>query len=226
VQNLAGCPLDQKTALAVLLVMLALTVSFTVTASTPHMFPEFLTVQHSDNLQRLTISVPVVIGAGLHSNSSPLLNQPTRLEINNFVKSNPGVHFRGICDGLGLSVGVVQYHLNVLEHAGMITSYLDGQNKRYFESNVFSQSDMQLISTVRHETTGKILAILNEKPSALHRDLACTLGISSQAVTWQMNQLKKSGLINAETTGIHVKYSLSNQETINRALYLTKTSLN
>jgi predicted transcriptional regulator len=216
--------LNRKVALTILLAMLMLSVCFTAAASTSNILSSFTGVQHVDNLQRLTVSVPIVFGASLHNNSTPLLDQPTRLEINNFVKSNPGVHFRGICDGLGLSVGVVQYHLSLLERAGFITGYSDGQNKRFFEAGVFAQSDMKLISLVRHETAAKILAILSQTPSVLHRDLACSLGVSSQALTWQMNQLKKTGLINAEETGVNVKYSVNDANAIKLILNLTNNS--
>jgi predicted transcriptional regulator len=150
-----------------------------------------------------------MIGAGLRGNSAPPLNQPTRREIYNFLKENPGVHFRGICETLGLSVGEAQYHLEVLEQVGLIKAYTDGQNKRYFESNVFKKSDLQLISLLRHDTAAKILVILAQNGSALHRDIACCLGISSQALTWQMNQLKNAGLVNAEKTGVNVRYNLT-----------------
>jgi predicted transcriptional regulator len=116
---------------------------------------------------------------------------------------------------------VVQYHLSVLERAGFITGFSDGQNKRYFETNTFTQADMKLISLVRHETAAKILATLCENGSVLHRDIAISLGVSSQALTWQMNQLKKTGLITAEKTGVNVKYSLNDANAVKLILNLT-----
>ena len=145
-----------------------------------------------EGLHKLSISVPIVVGAGLTGNSTPVLDQPARLEINNFVKNNPGVHFRGICDGLALSIGVVQYHLDVLERVGLITCHTDGQSKRYFENGFFTKTDMTLISLVKHETTAKILTILSQKGSTFHKDIAQNLSVSFQALTWQMNQLKKN----------------------------------
>lgn len=200
--------------------MLTLSVSFTAVACTPQNPVYFSGLQHLDSLKPLTASVPIVVGASLHSNGTHPLDQPTRLEIYNFIKNNPGVHFRGICDSLSLSVGVVQYHLSILEHVHLIKGYADGQNKRFFENNAFSNSDMQLISLARHETTGKILTILAQNGSALHKDVARTLGVSSQALTWQMNQLKKTGLVNAEKTSINVKYSLDDANAVKRILGL------
>ena len=201
--------------------MLTISASFAAVAYSSNMLADFSGVHHVDSLRQLTVSVPIVIGAGLHNNATPLLDQPTRLEINNFIKNNPGIHFRGICDGLELSVGVVQYHLGVLEQASLITSYADGQNKRYFENGNFTTKDMTLISLIRHETAAKILVILSQNESVFHKDIAHNLGVSSQALTWQMNQLKKTGFINAEKTGINVEYSLNDANTIKFILNLT-----
>ena len=206
--------------------MLTLSVCFTAAASTSNTFSPFTEVQHVDNLKQLSASVPIAVGAILNHNSALPLDQPTRLEIYNNIKENPGVHFRGICDGLGLSVGVVQYHLNVLEHAGLITNYSEGQNKRYFQADTFSQADMKMISLLRHQTAAQILTILSENHSALHRDIAHSLGVSSQALTWQMNQLKNSGLISAQKESINVKYILTNPEAVKLAFSLMGDSKN
>ena len=118
-------------------------VCFTAAASVAERRIFLSDFQNFSNLRpQLAAAIPILVGANLHSNSNQTLDQPTRLEINNFVKSNPGVHFRGVYVGLGLSVGVFQYHLSVLERPGSIISFGDGQNKRYFEAGVFSQSDI------------------------------------------------------------------------------------
>ena len=176
-------------------------------------FSNLSSVQDADGSPRLAYALPLAIGVGLHGNSSLPLNQPTRLEIYTFIRNNPGIHFRGICDGLSLSVGVVQYHLAVLEQAGLVTVYFDRQNKRYFEPNTYTASEATLISLLRHETTAKILTILSQNGAVLHRDIAQSVGVTSQALTWQMNQLKKTGLINAEKEGLNVKYSLNEANT-------------
>jgi predicted transcriptional regulator len=196
---------NQKVALAIVLTALTLSVCFTAAASAADRPYFFSDIQHIGSLQKLSASVPIVVGTTLHSNP---LDQPTRQEIYLYIKDNPGVHFRGICDGLGLSVGVVQYHLSVLEHAGLINAVTDGQNKRYFEHNTFKETDTKLVSLMRHYTTAKILTMLAQDGSALHRDIADCLGISSQALTWQMNQLKNAGLASAEKAGVNVRYSL------------------
>lgn len=214
--------MNQKVAAAILLTVLTVSVCFTAVATAsdrPIFFSDF---QNINNLHELSVSIPIAVGASLHSNLSQPLEQPTRLEIYDYIKSNAGMHFRGICEGLGLSVGVVQYHLNVLEHAGKITVCKDGQNKRYFEYGAFTTADMQLIFLMRHGTTAKILAILAQNGFILHRDLATSVGISSQALTWQMNQLKETGIINAEKASVNVKYSFTEATVQKRIISLTE----
>jgi len=197
---------------ALCLIVLALSLSFTVTSASAAYFPNLPSIPHVDGAQKLTLSVPVVLAAGLQGNANPF-NQPTRNEIYMYVKANLGVHFRGVCNALGVSVGVAQYHLAVLVHAGLLTVQSDGQNKRYFPSNTYSSAQVKLISLLRHETTGKILSVLSQEDSILHRDMARHIGISSQALTWQMNQLKPTGLITAKKEGMSIRYSLNEGNT-------------
>jgi predicted transcriptional regulator len=139
---------------------------------------------------------------------SPLLNQSTRVQIYNFITNNPGINFRGICTALALPIGVVQYHLAVLMKGGLISNRRDGRNKRYFESKKFSSTEMKIISTLRHETAGKILTILHKNKSASHGNLAHRLKISSQALTWQMKRLKEEGLVTCLVDGRSINYCL------------------
>jgi predicted transcriptional regulator len=106
-------------------------------------------------------------------------------------------------------VGVVQYHLAVLVHTGLLTVQEDGQNKRYFPSHTYSPSQLKLISLLRHGTAGKILSVLSQEHSILHKDLARNVGASSQALTWQMNQLKSTGFVTAKKEGMSIRYSMS-----------------
>lgn len=161
------------------------------------------TPQHSSSI----IPAPLVFGVALLDRPPPL-NQSTRMEIYNFVKANPGIHFRGICNGLNLSVGVAQYHLGLLTKAGLISFFPYGRYKRYFASKKLTKREMTIISLIRRRTTGQILKILLEKTQTSHGDLSSQLSISSQALTWQMNHLRKEGIVHEVKDGIKTVYSL------------------
>jgi len=155
---------------------------------------------------------PVPLIVGVNFNEKPiLLNQSTRMSIYNFVKINPGTHFRDLCNYLDLPVGVVQYHLGLLTRAGLLSVRRDGRYRRYFENKRFTEAEMKVISVLRHETAGKIIAILVEKQAVFHKDLATQLKISSQALTWQINHLKETGLVESLAEGMRVKYFLNEE---------------
>jgi len=67
---------------------------------------------------------------------------------------------------------------------------------------------MKIASLLRHETARKVLSIVLKKQALSHIDLASKLGISSQALTWHINRLKKIGLISFVKEGTKVRYSL------------------
>ncbi|MCW4022103.1 MAG: winged helix-turn-helix transcriptional regulator [archaeon] len=145
-------------------------------------------------------------------NGLAVLNQTTRVQIYNFITDNPGVNFRGICSALALPIGVVQYHLTVLDKGNLISDCRDGRNKRFFKSRKFSDTEMKIISALRHETVEKILTILHDEESEAHGKLAQRLNISSQALTWHMKQLQQDGLVTGLAEGLTIKYSLAEEQ--------------
>ncbi|MCW4018822.1 MAG: winged helix-turn-helix transcriptional regulator [Candidatus Bathyarchaeota archaeon] len=139
---------------------------------------------------------------------TPLPVNNTRTDIFNFVGSNPGVQFRAICSSLGLSIGVVQFHLAQLQRNGLITSFRKGRYKRFFPANRFSRNQMELISTLRLSTVRNILKALLEGKRLSHHELAVRVSISSQGLTWQMNRLRETGLIQEVRNGLNVNYAI------------------
>lgn len=201
--------LERKNILTLLFIGVLLGVSFFGMASSKGDAVEaqyLLSLGKSQSLVQSAISIPIIAGVDLDDGS---FNRSTRGEIFNYVRDNPGVHFRGICMYLGMSVGLVQYHLERLTSAGHLTSRRERRYKRYFESGRFSETDIKVISSLRNRTARKIFTILLGKPAMRHADLASLLDISSQALTWQMNRLKATGLIEVESEGRRVRYSVT-----------------
>lgn len=152
----------------------------------------------------------LTLQANVAERQATVFNNATRVEIYDFIKANPGVQFRGICNELGLSIGVAEFHLGVLKKAGLISFFRDGKYKRFFESKKFSQKQMQLISLLRHDTTRSIIKTMLEGKQASHSELSSQLAITSQGVTWQINRLRKDDLIQESKDGMKITYTLEN----------------
>ena len=138
-----------------------------------------------------------------------LASNSTRAEIYDFIVANPGVQFRGICAGLGIAVGTAEFHLGVLKKAGLISFIRDGKFKRFFAAKKFTQTQMNLLVALRHETSRAIITKIAAAKTAGHCELASWLGISSQGLTWQMSRLRQRGIIQESYNGLRVTYRLN-----------------
>jgi predicted transcriptional regulator len=161
--------------------------------------------QDAQNQKMFIFSVSLIAELGVDKNLT-FLSQSTRMKIYNFVKNNPGVHFRGICDSLSMPIGVAQYHLGLLAGVGLLSVHLDGRYKRYFESQRFGEDEVEAISLLRHDTSRNILVALMENQFITHKNLASRLKISSQALSWQMKHLQNMGFVKSAKEGLNVKY--------------------
>lgn len=124
-----------------------------------------------------------------------IANVSTRDEILGFINSNPGVYLRDVSEEMGLALGDVEYHLWILVRDGEIVDRRDGRYRRFFGSGSYSEMEQKVISALRKETTGRIVAKLADGQSVSHVQLAAMLGITSQAVTWQMGRLRSTGFV-------------------------------
>jgi predicted transcriptional regulator len=151
---------------------------------------------------------PVVFDVKIAETPSSVLCNTTRAEIYDFIKTNPGVQFRGICNQLGLSIGLAQFHLGVLKKAGLISFFRDGRYKRFFESNRFSNKEMKMLSLLRRDTAKMILKTVLRRKSISHSELSHELSVTSQGLTWQMNRLEEEGIVQESKQGLKIIYSL------------------
>ena len=168
---------------------------------------DLLTFPTTQNFLQCLVA-PVVFDVKIAEAPSSVLCNETRAEIYDFIKANPGIQFRGICNQLGLSIGLAQFHLGVLKKAGLISFFRDGRYKRFFQSNRFSKKEMKIISLLRHDTAKNILTTVLGRKRIFHGELAHELSVTSQGLTWQMNRLEKEGIIQENKQGMRVIYSL------------------
>ena len=131
------------------------------------------------------------------------LEQNTRSRIYNLIMEDEGIHLREVRRQLNKKMGVIQYHINVLEKAGLINSLKDGRYRRFFVNNNLNVDSKRnlIISVLKRKPSFKILETLLEKEKVYHNDLANLLQISSQAITWHIKRLQAYELIDFEKEG-------------------------
>jgi predicted transcriptional regulator len=149
-----------------------------------------------------------------------LLEQPTRSSIFELIKQNPGLHFRAICRVLDKKMGVVQYHISVLENAGLIRSIRDGRYKCFFATNqknvnpedrdpVLDRLSDYITTNLRKDTPSKLIIHLVREDEASHQKLSQVASVSPQAITFHTKRLAKFGIIESSKEGRQKFYKLS-----------------
>ncbi|MHA1700340.1 MAG: winged helix-turn-helix transcriptional regulator [Promethearchaeota archaeon] len=125
-------------------------------------------------------------------------NFSTRSKVYSLIEESPGIHFREICRRLKKEIGVIQYHLYILEKFNLITRMKDGRYSRFYvRSGHFDEIDRQLIAAWRRPVERAILeALLGSNGKKIYpRSLIGICGVTTQAITWHVNRLVKKRIL-------------------------------
>jgi len=152
-----------------------------------------------------------------------ILSQETRNSIYELIRQNEGLHFRKICRMLDKKMGVVQYHVSVLEKSGKIRSIRDGRYKCFFAidagknpniaPDLLNPVDIQLretiVTSLRRRTPQVLIKHLSQNSEASHQALSDVAGVSPQAITFHTQRLQTFNIISSKKDGRQKFYSLT-----------------
>ena len=151
-----------------------------------------------------------------------VLEQGTRNAIYELIMNNEGLHFRKICRILDKKMGVVQYHVSVLEKNGLIRSLRDGRYKCFFaceqQEGDISPDDRdpamesmreKIITSLRRKTPQVLISHLIDSKVASHQTLSNIAKVSPQAITFHTQRLQGFGILESSKEGRQKFYRLS-----------------
>ena len=169
-----------------------------------------MTEQGVDESKRSTLKRFAALGA-----ATPLVHLSTgdandvRDAIVGYLASTPGAHFSKLRDDLQLGTGETQHHLRRLERDGVIEHRKDGEYKRYFPADRFSEFEQRALGYLRRETPRKTLIALLRDPDASGSEIAEAAAVSRSTISKAAAQLESAGLL-SRTDG----YALRRPETL------------
>ena len=129
------------------------------------------------------------------------------IKVLQYIQNNPGCHLRQVKRELTMSMGTIQYHLNLLEKNGRISSERRNLYKHYFPIGLFEQNEKDILKILNQETAREILMIILEKKPT-QTDIANIIQISSASVNWHIRRLIDFGLILEQKDGKFKRYTL------------------
>ena len=125
-----------------------------------------------------------------------------------FIEQNPGCHLRQIKRDLDISMGTLQYHLNLLEKSGKIASERHSLHRFYFPVSIFEKHDRNILKILNQETAREILMLIVEKRDPTQTDIVESIKISAASVNWHVKRLVDLGIITEVRDGKFKRYML------------------
>lgn len=122
-----------------------------------------------------------------------------RRRILQLVNRYPGLHLREIQRRAESSVHLVEYHLNVLERLGLVTSREEACYRRFFpaqgEHAALGDQERAWLALLRQSVPLGVTLYLLDKESAFHGDLADVVPITKSTLTYHLKNMERGGLI-------------------------------
>lgn len=144
---------------------------------------------------------------GLEGIGNPL-NLTSRATIYSFIQNNPGAHLRQVCNKLNISIGSAQYHLERLVEGDLLESEKESKYRRFFVSRRYSDFEKTLISLLNRHNTRRIIELVIATGGVSHQKLASEVGVTSQAITWQVQRLIEKQVVRSfEVEGRIIYYA-------------------
>jgi predicted transcriptional regulator len=148
-----------------------------------------------------------------------------RDEIYDFVERNPGIRYRELTRIVGISNGVLTYHLGILEKFGQIKVARQSNNRvtRYFIANI-PKEDSDIIGYFRSIVTRDIVFFVLKNEFCTFNEIVEHVRKAPSTVSWHIKRLKEAGIFRVVYGDERQLYSLTNKTLVSGILLKYKQS--
>lgn len=136
----------------------------------------------------------VFAGHRKRAESPEQICHPVRKRMMDWIRRRPGIRLSGLWKELGANRGTAQYHLLVLERAGVIRTLREGRATRYFPVET-PAADLPALALLLRGRVLEVARLLLESPGISQHDLTATLDISRRVFREYADLLKELDFI-------------------------------
>jgi predicted transcriptional regulator len=141
----------------------------------------------------------------------------TRDRVDEFVRSNPGVHFSAVVDALALGRGQAQYHLRRLRESGRVAAEAVHGRTHYYPPES-DPADRVALAVLRRETARDLLVVLSAREPCSPATLADDLGVARSTVEHHLDRLLEQGLVTKRVEDGTATLRVADRERVARLL--------
>jgi predicted transcriptional regulator len=139
-----------------------------------------------------------LVGLGDGDDDASASQSDARDAIVGYLAATPGAHFSKIRDDLKLGTGETQHHLRRLLDGGVVETRRDGDYRRFYPADQFSEFEQAALGYLRRPTARGMVIELLRDPDATGSDLAAALDVSRATVSNYAGELEAAGLLSRE----------------------------
>lgn len=150
-----------------------------------------------------------------------LLALESRRRLFQHLRRNPGQFLRELQRELGMGMGVLEHHLDLLVRQGLVTVEVDGQ-KRFYPVEV-AAPDRTLLGFLRQAIPRQVLMALASGPLP-RGEVVARLGLAPSTVQYHLQRLADSGLVSVQKGGRDAVYQLERTDDVVRLLVWYRSS--
>lgn len=147
-----------------------------------------------------------------------LLTLSRRKMIFNQISRYPGTYIREMEKALSLTIGDLQYHLQQLEKAKLVTSLDDGRRRRYFVKNEVNYFDREILSFIQMRTPRRIMIFLLLHPDSRFKEVLAEFHFTKGALSFHLKKLVKANIIIQMKKEKEMTYRIKDEDRISQIL--------
>jgi len=141
------------------------------------------------------------------------------------ISKHPGTYIREMEKSLSLALGNLQYHLQQLEKAGLISSHDDGRRRRYFVNKEVDPLDKEAISFIKMRTSRRIIIFLLLHPESSFKEILSEFSFTKGALSFHMKKLVKANIVINAKRERETIYKIRDEEGISRVLITYRSGI-
>ena len=138
-----------------------------------------------------------------------VMDNRARYLVHGLIIDRPGISYAAVLRELGLPIGVVPYHLDILEREHYVRSVRDGRLLRFYTTDTTPPRDARRILEYAREA---LYAIVARRPGISQKELVRESGIDVEVVGYHLRALVREGRVAETQVNRHPVYSVSGRE--------------
>jgi predicted transcriptional regulator len=152
-----------------------------------------------------------------------ILENERRGEIYDFIKKNPGLHFRELQRRLNLPLTSLEYHLDYMVRKKVLLKESSKHYSRYYVKHL-DEDEKRILKSLRQRRLREIVIILLSKKKAKYSQLLETLEIPPSTLSFYLKYLVENNVISRHKIGYENIYSIINKDQVAKVLLTYRSS--